>query len=105
MIGGCLRIVSDWHHHVDYARTPAGDFEWVDSCGAWSLMTWVEWLVAYILNDRFGALDLQIHHHGILAAPDYHGFTRNIWTGINFLMRDVGRNVNEVSWVGLIAEL
>jgi hypothetical protein len=65
----------------------------------------VEGLLACILSYRLRTLDVQIYDHGILPAPDYYRFTRDIWPGIDFLMRDVGGNVNEVSWVGFVAEL
>ena len=54
---------------------------------------------------RFGALDIQIHHDRVLSASDDHGLTRHVWTCVDFLMRDVGRDVDEVSWAGLITEL
>ncbi|HXY49287.1 MAG TPA: hypothetical protein VEI01_07540 [Terriglobales bacterium] len=62
-------------------------------------------MTAAALIWRLGTLDVQIHDHGILSASDYHCFTRHIWAGIDFLMRDVGWNVNEIPGVGLIAEL
>jgi hypothetical protein len=68
-------------------------------------MTRVEWLLASALIYRLRALDVEVHNHGILPASDYHGFTRHIGTGVNFLMRDVGLNVNEISRVCLIAKL
>jgi hypothetical protein len=68
-------------------------------------MARVEWFLAYALICRLGTLDVEIHDDRILSASDYHCFTRHIWAGVNFLMRDVGRNVNEISRRGLIAEL
>ena len=65
----------------------------------------MEWFLAAGLTDRFRALDIQIHYNGILPASHNHGLTRNIWVGIDFLMWDVGRHVNEVAGIGLIAEL
>ena len=65
----------------------------------------MEWLLAAILTSRLRAFDIQIHYNGILAAPYNHGLTRNIWAGIDFLMRDVGRHVNEIAGTCLIAEL
>jgi hypothetical protein len=65
----------------------------------------VERSVAAVLTDRFRALDIQIHYNGILPASHNHGLTRNIWVGIDFLMWDVGRHVNEIAGTGLIAEL
>jgi hypothetical protein len=70
-----------------------------------ALMTRVEWFLASALIHRLRTLDVQIHNHGILPASDYHCFTRHIWAGVDFLMRDVGRNVNEISGVCLIAKL
>jgi len=68
-------------------------------------MARVKWSLAFALVSRLGTLDVEIHDHRILPASDYHRFTRHIWAGVNFLMRDVGRNVNEVPGIGLIAEL
>lgn len=62
-------------------------------------------MLAAALIRRFGTLDVQIHDHGILSASDYHCFTRHICAGIDLLMWDVGRNVNEIAGVSLIAEL
>ena len=53
----------------------------------------------------FGTLDFEIHHHGVLSASDDHSFAGHIWARINLLVRDVGRNINEISGVGFIAEL
>ena len=69
------------------------------------LMARVEWSLAFALICRLGTLDVEIHDHRILPASDYHRFTRHIWAGVNFLMRDVGRNINEISRCRLIAEL
>jgi hypothetical protein len=66
----------------------------------------VEWfLAASVLTDRLRALDIQIHYDGILPASHNHGLTRNICAGIDFLMWDVGRHVNEISGTGFITEL
>ena len=70
-----------------------------------SIMTRVEWLFVSALIYRLRTLDVEIHDHRILPASDDHRFTRHIWTRVNFLMRNVGRNVNEVSRLCLIAEL
>ena len=67
-------------------------------------MTRMELLLAFAVIYRLRTLDVQIHHHGFLPASDHNRFTRHIQAGVNFLMRDVGRNVNEVSRVCLIAE-
>ena len=70
-----------------------------------ALTTGMEWLLASALVHRLRTLDVQIHNHGILPASDDHCFARHIWAGITFLMGDVGRNVNEISRICLIAEL
>ena len=57
------------------------------------------------LTCRLGTLDIEIYDDRVLATSDYHGFTRNIWAGIDFLMRNVGRNIYEISSVRLVAEL
>jgi hypothetical protein len=72
---------------------------------AGTLTTRVEWFLAVAHIYRLGTLDIQIHDHWILPASDYHGLTRDIRAGIEFLMRDGRRHVNEVPRIGLIAEL
>jgi len=77
-----------------------------DWLGAWALiLTRVEWLFASASIYRLRTLDVEIHDHRILPASNDHSFTRHIWTGVNFLMRDVGRNVNEIARVCLTTEL
>ena len=53
----------------------------------------------------FRRLQIQIDHYRILSAADNDGFTRLIRTCIDFLMRHIGRNVNEIAGSGFIAEL
>ena len=57
------------------------------------------------LIGRFGTLDIEIYDDRVLATSDHHCFTRNIWAGIDFLMRDVGRNIYEISSVRLVRKL
>ena len=64
----------------------------------------VEWMLAALIGCRFGTLDVQIHDHGILSASYNHCFTRYVGAGVDFLMRDVGRNVNEIASAGFSAE-
>src|SRR5450755_2946907 len=65
----------------------------------------MEWFLAAALTYGLGTLDIQIHHKRILPASHDHSLTRHIWAGVDFLMRDVGWNVNEISRTGLITEL
>jgi hypothetical protein len=65
----------------------------------------MEWFLAAALTCRLGTLDIQIHDNRILPAPDDHGLTGYIWAGVDFLVRDVRRNVDEISGTGLIAKL
>jgi hypothetical protein len=65
----------------------------------------MEGFLAAALTYRLGTLDIQIHDNRILPASDYHGLTRHIRASVDFLMRDVGRNVNEISGTGLVTEL
>jgi len=65
----------------------------------------VERFLVAVVTGRFRALDIQIHYNGILPASHNYGLTRNIWAGIDFLMWDVGRHVNEIAGIGLSAEL
>lgn len=57
------------------------------------------------LVSRFGTLDVQIHHDGILPASDDHCLAWHIRSTIDLLMRDIRRHVNEIASVRLIAEL
>lgn len=68
-------------------------------------MTRMEWLLALAMICRLRTLDVQIHDDGILPASDYHCLTWHIRVGVDFLMWDVRRNVNEIARVRLIAEL
>jgi hypothetical protein len=52
-----------------------------------------------------GTLDIQIHDNRILPASDDHSLARHVRVSIDFLMRDVWRNVNEIPGASLIAEL
>jgi len=70
-----------------------------------ALMARVEWPLACALICRFGTLDVEIHNHWILPASDDHSLARHIRAGVNFLVRDVRRNVNEIPWRCLIAKL
>jgi len=69
-----------------------------------TLMMRVKRYLATTRTHRLGTVDIQIHDHRILPASDYDRFTGNIWPGVDFLMRDVGRHVNEVPRIGLSAE-
>jgi len=65
----------------------------------------VEWFLVAVRTHRLWTLDIQIHDNRILPASDHHGLTRYIYPGIDFLMRDVGRNINEIARAGFVAEL
>lgn len=68
-------------------------------------MTRVEWFLAFALAYGFRAFDVEVYYYRILPASDNYGLARHVGTGIDFLMRNVGGNVNEVSGVCLIAKL
>ena len=65
----------------------------------------VEWFLVAARTHRLWTLDIQIHDNRILPASDHHRLTRYIYPGIDFLMRDVGRNINEIARAGFVAEL
>lgn len=69
------------------------------------LTTRVERFLAAALTGRLRALDVQVHDNRILPASHYYCFTRHIRAGVDLLMRDVGRHIDEISGVGLIAKL
>jgi hypothetical protein len=52
-------------------------------------MTRAEWSLVTAPTVGFEALNIQIQGDRVLIASDYHGLTRHIWAGINFLMRYV----------------
>src|SRR5215472_10611884 len=83
-----------------YARLLAPRFEIFEA-----LMARVKRPLACAVICRLGALDVEIHDDWVLPASDDHCFTRHIRAGVNFLMRDVRRNINEISRRCLIAEL
>ena len=62
-------------------------------------------MLVALLTQRLGTFDIQIDDNGILSAPDDHGFTRDVWAGVDFLMRDVRRNINEIAGFGFVAKL
>ena len=65
----------------------------------------MEWpFASSALIYRLRTLDVEIHDHRILPTSDYHCFTWDIWTCVNFLMRDKGWNVNEISRACLTTE-
>jgi len=57
------------------------------------------------LTQRLWTRDIQIHHNRILPASYDYCLTRHVWAGIDFLVGYERRNVDEISRVGLIAEL
>ena len=56
----------------------------------------MERLFSFPLIDCIRTLNVQIHNHRILSAPDYNGFARHVCQGIHFLVRHERRNVNEI---------
>ncbi len=53
---------------------------------------------------RFRRFQIQVHYYRLLPASDHDGFTRLISTRVYFLMRHVGRNVDEVARSGFVGE-
>ena len=45
----------------------------------------------------FWSVPIQVDHNRILSVPDDYRFADLIWAGIDFLMRYVRRNVNEIA--------
>ena len=62
-------------------------------------------MLAAALIGGLGTLDVEVYNYCILAASDDDCLTRHIGTCIDFLMWHVGRNVNEISRIGFVAEL
>ena len=51
-------------------------------------------------GDRFRLLDhgdVQVDDHRLLIAPHQHAFQRLVGAGVDFLVRDEGRDVDEVA--------
>ena len=59
------------------------------------------WRVGGVL----GAWNVQVDDDGLLAAADDHCLYRLILASVQFLMRDVWRDVDEVSGAGFVDEL
>lgn len=74
-------------------------------CPFAALLARVKGSLVCALTYRFRTLDLEIHDHRILPASNYHSFAWHIRTGVNFLMRDVRRNVNEIPGACFVTEL
>ena len=53
----------------------------------------------------FGAGDIEVDDDRLLAAADDDGFDGFVGAGVEFLMRDVGRNVDEIAGAGFVDEL
>jgi hypothetical protein len=53
---------------------------------------------------RLGASHFEVHDDWVLTAADDDGFTNFIRMRIDLLMRDVGRNIDEVAGAGLPSE-
>jgi hypothetical protein len=49
---------------------------------------------------RLGALHFEVHDNWLLTAADHDGFTNFIRMCIDLLVRDVGRNIDEVAGAG-----
>ena len=52
----------------------------------------------------FDGSDVQVHHHWVLAAAHEHALQQLI-RGVDFLMRDVRRDVDEVPWASFCQKL
>ena len=52
----------------------------------------------------FRAFEIEIDNDGVLTAPHDDGFTGLVWERVDFLVRNVGRNVDEVPRSGFAAE-
>lgn len=70
-----------------------------------TLTTRVEWFFIGLVSQGLGTLDIEVHNNRFLAASDDHSLTRHIGPGVDFLMRNVRRNINEISRIGFVAEL
>ena len=56
------------------------------------------------LRGRFRARNVQVDYNRLLAAAHHHRFNRDIRIGVDFLMRNIRRNEDEVTRSGLIDE-
>jgi XTP/dITP diphosphohydrolase len=57
------------------------------------------------IRRRLRAADIQIHHNRLLPAADHHALHRAVGISVDFLVRNVGRNVDEVARPGLVGKL
>src|SRR4051812_33369947 len=53
----------------------------------------------------FHRIDLQIDRDRLAVAAHQHAFQRLVATGVDFLMRHIGRNENEIAGIRLRSEL
>ena len=60
----------------------------------------MEWV--WTRTRRFWRRQVKVDHNGLLTAADDHSFYRLIGLGIHLLMRNVGRNVNEIAGASFI---
>jgi hypothetical protein len=65
----------------------------------------VKRIVLRRIRSVFGARDIQIDDDGLLSTANDYCLYRLVFAGVQFLMRNVGRNVDEVSGAGFIDEL
>src|SRR5579862_3079331 len=56
------------------------------------------------LRRRLGTWNIQVDDDRFLAAADHHCFHRDIRVGVDFLVRHVRRNEDEVAGTGLVDE-
>jgi hypothetical protein len=65
----------------------------------------VEWIGLTAIASILRAWDVQINHDWLLAASHDHCFHRFIPPGVEFLVRNKGRNLNEVARAGFLNKL
>ena len=61
-------------------------------------------VVDRIVGRAFGTCNIQIDDDGLLSAAHDYGFHRFILAGVQFLMRDVRGDVDEISGAGFVDE-
>ena len=64
----------------------------------------MEWIRLAVDGSGLGAFDIEIDDDRFLTAADDNGFDGLVAAGVEFLVRDVGRGVDEIAGAGFVDE-
>src|SRR5476651_1756850 len=66
---------------------------------------WMRWIDPVDLFDLFGRCDVEVDGDGLVVGADQHAFERLGVRGVDLLVRDIRRHIDEVAGSGLGGEL